>query len=220
MMEQSRLQDRISWGLNITARHIGRSTDVFRPNGPTDPLALTNRFLRLNAAFSAPDGKFIRPNSYGNPIWHGVFDGAYTQPGDFLTQDQDIWFIAAQQKLLPILCIQTNRVVSFVRPAAPNSTGLNAYGGISLQTATTLITNYPASVLGASGAGQPTANLPTDTSIDTWTILLPAATARDGSPIILRPADLMVDDFGRTAIVSGSELTELGWRLTVKQATT
>ena len=219
-MEQSRLQDRISWGLNIAARHVGRSTDVYRPKGPTDPLSPSHRFLRLHAAFSATDGKFIRPNGYGNPLWHGVFDGAYTQPGDFLVQGADIWFIAAQQKLLPMLCVQTNRVVDFVRPTAPNSTGLNAYGGISLETATALITNYPVSILGASGAGQPSANLPSDTSIGTWTVLLPAASARDGSPVILRPSDLMIDDLGRTAAISGAELTDLGWRLTVKQATT
>lgn len=219
-MEQSRLQDRISWGLNITARHIGRNSDVYRPAGPADPLSPVQRILRIHAAFSAPDGKFIRPNGYGNPIWHGIFDSAYTRPGDFLVQDADVWFIAAQQKLLPTLCVQTNRVVSVVRPAAPSSTGLNAYGGISLETVTPVITNYPASVLGASGAGQPAASLPTDTSVGIWTVLLPAVSVQDGSPIILRPADLMIDDLGRTAVISGAELTDLGWRLTVKQATT
>lgn len=219
-MDQSFLQDRISWGLNVAARHIGRNTDAYRPKGPANPLSSANRFLRLHAAFSAPDGKFNRPNGYGSSLWHGVFDSAYTQPGDFLAQGKDIWFIAAQQKLLPILCVQTNRIVSFVRPAAPGSTGLNAYGGVSLGAATGLIRNYPASVLGASGAGQPAANLPTDTSIGYWTVQLPAASALDGSPVILKPADLMTDDLGRTAVVAGAELTDLGWRLTVKQATT
>jgi hypothetical protein len=38
--------------------------------------------------------------------------------------------------------------------------------------------------------------------------------------VVLRPADLMIDDLGRNAIVSAAELTELGWRVSVKQATT
>lgn len=220
MTDQPFLQDRISWGLNIAARHIGRSTDAYRPKGPGDPLAPTNRFLRLHAAFSAPDGKFGRANGYGNSTWYGVLDSSYTQPGDFLVQGQDVWFIAAQQALLPILCVQTNCIVSFARPAAPTSTGLNAYGGISLQTASWIIRNYPASVLGATGAGRPTASLPGDTSVGYWTVQLPSVSALDGSPVILKSGDLMTDDFGRTAAIAGAELSDLGWRLTVKQATT
>jgi hypothetical protein len=220
MMERSRLQNRIYWGLNVAARQIGRDTDAYRPNGPEDPLSPANRYLRLRAAFSAPDGKFLRPNGYGVPVWYGAFDGAYTRPGDFLVQDADIWFIAAQQKLLPMLCVQTNRIVNFVRPSVPSMTGLNSYGGVSLETSTKLIRNYPASILGASGAGQPSANLPTDTSVGTWTVLLPAPLGPNGTPVILQPADIMTDDLGRNAVISGAELTDLGWRLTVKQATT
>ena len=219
-MEQSHLLDRISWGLNVAARHIGCNTDAYRPKGSADPLVVANRFLRLPAAFSAPDGKFRRPNGYGVALWHGVFDSAYTQPGDFLVQNAETWFIAAQQKLLPILCVQTNRIVSVVRPAAPSYTGLNPYGGASLDTAIPLITNYPASIVGASAAGQPTANLPTDTPIGYWTVLLPAARALNGSPIILQPTDVLLDDLGRTSTVSGAEMTDLGWRLTVRQAST
>ena len=66
-MEQSHLQDRISWGLNVAARHIGRNTDAYRPHGPDNPLAAANRFLRLPAAFSALDGKFTRPNAQDSP---------------------------------------------------------------------------------------------------------------------------------------------------------
>ena len=48
-----------------------------------------------------------------------------------------------------------------------------------------------------------------------WTVLLPAFPG-----VVLRPADLMTDDLGRTAVVAAAELTDLGWRLSVKQATT
>ena len=65
------------------------------------------------------------------------------------------------------------------------------------------------------GGGSPAAELPSDTSVPYWTVLLPAFPG-----VVLLPADLMTDDLGRNAVVSAAELTGLGWRLTVKQATT
>ncbi len=38
--------------------------------------------------------------------------------------------------------------------------------------------------------------------------------------VILLPSDLMTDDLGRNAVVAAAELTDLGWRMTMKQATT
>jgi hypothetical protein len=38
--------------------------------------------------------------------------------------------------------------------------------------------------------------------------------------VILRPSDLLTDDLGRNAVVAAAELTDLGWRITAKQATT
>jgi hypothetical protein len=214
-MDPAHLQDRIHWGLNTAARAIGIPTDAYRPSGTSEPLDPTNRYLRLRAAFTAPDGRFARPNGYGDALWHGVFDAAYTRPGDYLMRQEAIWFVAAQQRLLPILCVRTNRVVSFRRPATPANTGVNTYGGVTTATNTPLLTNWPASVLGASGGGRPDGNLPSDGSIPYWTVLLPAFPG-----VILRPSDLMTDDLERNAVVAAAELTELGWRITARQATT
>ncbi len=148
-------------------------------------------------------------------MWYGIFDAAYTRPGDYLVQAATVWFIAAQQRLLPVLCVQTNRVVSFSRPAAPSNTGVNSYGGITTDTNQPLLTNWPASVLGVAGRGHPAAELPSDGSMPYWTVLLPAVPG-----VTLLPSDLMADDLGRNAVVAAAELTDLGWRLTVKQATT
>jgi hypothetical protein len=214
-MDPAHLQDRIHWALNTAARAIGIQTDAYRPSAVSEPLDPVNRFLRLRAAFTAPDGRFARPNAYGDALWHGVFDAAYTRPGDYLVQEGAIWFIAAQQRLLPVLCVRTNRVVAFWRPAAPTNTGVNTYGGVTTATNAPLLTNWPANVLGASGRGQPESDLPNDSSIPYWTVLLPAFPG-----VILRPSDLMTDDLDRNAVVAAAELTELGWRITVKQATT
>jgi hypothetical protein len=214
-MDPTELQDRIYRGLNAAARAIGADTDAYRPSGLSDPLTPVNRFLRLRAAFTTDDGSFAHPNKYGDALWYGVFDAAYTRHGDYLVQEQATWFVAVQQRLLPVLCVQTNRVVSFLRPAAPSSTGVNTYGGMTDATNTPLLTNWPASVLGAAGRGHPESDLPSDSSIPYWTVLLPAYAG-----VTLRPSDLLTDDLGRTAVVAAAELSDLGWRITVKQATT
>jgi hypothetical protein len=156
-MDPGSLQDRVYRGLNAAARAIGAETDAYRPSTTAEPLAAENRFLRLRAAFTAQDGRFAHPNTYGEALWYGIFDAAYTRPGDYLVQAEAVWFIAAQQRLLPVLCVQTNRVVSFSRPAAPSSTGANRYGGMTTINSQPLLNNWPASVLGISSRGHPSA---------------------------------------------------------------
>jgi hypothetical protein len=214
-MDSAHLEDRIRWGLNVAARVTGVTTSVYRPHGPNDPLTERNRFLRLNAAFTNLDGKFRRPNGYGNALWCGIFDAAYTSPGDYLAQNGATWFIASQQSLMPVLCVQTNRIISFTRPAAQTSTGVNPYGGNTAGGVSPLMANWPASVLVASREGRPLADLPGDTSVSYWTVLLPGCTE-----VVLQTADLMADDLGRNGVVVTTELTGLGWRLAVRQATT
>jgi len=214
-MDESRLQDRISWGLNVAARSIGAPTDAYRPSSVLEPLRSTNRFLRLHAAFSNVHGGFERPNTYDHPLWNGILDSAYTRVGDYLVQKSGTWFIAAQQSLMPVLCVRADRIVSFTRPAAPTSSGVNTYGGVTTATNTPLLTNWPASVRAAALAGTPSADLPGGSSVSHWTVLLPAQPG-----VVLLVSDLMIDDLGRNAVVSSAELTNLGWRLSVKQAAT
>ena len=215
-MAQDRIQDRLQWGMNVAARAAGASTDAYRPTDVANPLDPGNRYLRLHALFTGMMGKFLRPEGYGESAVHGIFDAAYTQVGDYLVQPGGgTWFIASQEPLLPVLCVRTSRVVSFARAVAPTSSGVNPYGGVTATTTTPLLTNWPASVMGAAGGGQPEAGLPSDTTVPYWTVLLPAFPG-----VVLLPADLMTDDLGRNAVVSAAEMTSLGWRLTVKQAST
>jgi hypothetical protein len=214
-MDAVRLQDRVRWGLNVAARSLGQSTDAYRPRGPLDPLDPVNRYLRLHAVFTPPDGSFTRANGYGAALWQGLFDAAYTRVGDYLVQAGGTWFVAAQQALLPVLCVRATRVVSLARPAAPSSSGVNTYGGTTAATNTPLLNNWPANIIGASGGGTPTADLPSDASVPYWTVLLPAIPG-----VTLQLADIMTDDLGRNAVVAAAELSDLGWRLSVKQATT
>lgn len=214
-MDSASLQDRIQWGMNIAARLTGTRADAYRPTSASNPLLTANRYLRLNATFASTSGRLESAVGYGAALWHGIFDAAYTQAGDYLVRADGTWFIAAQQPLMPILCVRTNRVVSFSRPAAQVSTGVNEYGGVTAKNLTPLLDQWPASVITTSTAGRPDAGLPGDASVPYSTVLLPAIPG-----VVLRVSDLMSDDLDRTAVIAAAELSDLGWRLTVKQVTT
>src|ERR1700741_733418 len=100
-MNGQKLQDRLYLGLGLSARHVGQSTDAYRPTGPFNPLDKQNRFLRLPAAFVSAKGNDGRTNVYGEPLWHGVFDASYTRAGDYLILGTENFFIASQEPLLP-----------------------------------------------------------------------------------------------------------------------
>jgi hypothetical protein len=210
-----KLQDRLYKGLNAAARVVGIDTNAYRPSTPSDALASVNRFLRLRAAFTTRDGRFEHANGYGQAMWYGVFDAAYTQPGDYLVQERGIWFIAAQPLLAPVLCVQTNRSISIMRHAVLSNTSLSSYGGSNILPNTLVLENWPASVIGVTSRNHPEAGLPSDMPVPYWTILLPAF-----GQVILRTGDFISDDIGRNAVVAAAELTDLGWRITAQQAVT
>lgn len=211
-MQVAILQDHIDRGRGAAARHIGAAYDAYRPVGTENPLAAANRYLRLPAAFTPEDGSFRHAVGYGRAAWLGLFDSAYTQSGDYLSGSAGTFFIAAQQSLLPVLCVLTTRTLSLSRPAAPTQPGMNGYGGVTLATVTPLLTNWPASVLTA-GSGSP-GSLPGDANLPSWTVLLPP------TPVTLLAADLIQDDLGRTYVIGTAECTALGWRILAKQAAT
>jgi hypothetical protein len=214
-MNSRKLQDRLYLGLGLSARFAGQSTDAFRPEGPQDPLDPQNRFLRLPALFLPAKSGDHHANSYGEVLWYGTFDASYTRPGDYLVTDAATFFVAAQDPLLPVLCVRTNRTISLARPGLQSNTGGNAYGGYVFGNATSLLERWPASVLAGRTSGSPSASLPSDTAVPRWNVLIPAPTG-----IALTPGDIITDDLGRTATIIASELTHLGWRIDAKMATT
>lgn len=214
-MDGRRLQDRLYLGSGLSARHIGQTADAFRPNGAFKPLDGQNRFLRLPATFVSLSGNDHRTNVYGEVLWVGIFDGSYTRPGDYLVQLSGTFFVASQAPLLPVLCVKTNRNISIVRPNMQTGIASNAYGGYTSGSSAILMEGWPASVLGENRSSASTTDLPPDQGIPYWNILLPAI-----GNVILAPGDLVTDDLDRTAVITGSELTDLGWRINAKLATT
>ena len=209
-MDSYRLKDLISRGLGTAARHLGSEYDAFRPTSTEKPMRGDNRYLRLPAAFSSDTTAFRQPVDYGHPSWSGVFDTAYTQVGDYLQGASGTFFIAAQQSLLPSLCILTNGTLSVFRTMTPQTVGPSGYGGITRATLTCVLAEWPASILAGKTSGS--GDLPGETAIPLWNVLLPT------TPRPIQTADLLHDDRGIAYVVASAELSALGWRLIAKQA--
>jgi hypothetical protein len=214
-MDGQKLQDRLYLGLGLSARHVGKTADAFRPKSPFDPLAKENRFLRLPATFVSAKGGPDAATGYGQPLWRGIFDASYTRAGDYLVSGSRVYFVVSQEHLLPVLCVLANRTISVSRPTSQTATGVNPYGGYAPNGSLQLITLWPANVLGENKLASTAADLPTDQAVPYWNILIPAPAG-----VLLAPGDIVTDDLGRSAVISGSELTNLGWRIVAKMATT
>ena len=216
MLSGTCVPDAIRRGLGLAARGAGDWCDLYRAGSAANPIARENRILRLPAAFVAP-GSPRAAVGYGAAVWQGIFDAAYVQPGDYLVGEDGVFFVASITRLGPVLCVRTNRTVTIGRPIAPVMAGVSRYGGVTPAATEALITAWPASVLSRQRDGGRGA-LPADApgvsgGAGGWEMLLPGVPG-----ILLRPGDLVQDDLGRNAVLSGTELTALGWRLFARQA--
>lgn len=210
-MDGATIQQRIYAGRGKAALRIGLDCRQYRPLSAAAPLG--NLLATLKAAFNAGDSSYRAPNLYGDPVWYGDFDARQTLPGDYLVRVSDgaTFFIAAQQPLLPIVCIDCNRSLRVTRQQPVTSVGAVGYGGIQkandvdvLGTAGAL---WPASIL-MGGRKEAAASLPAGVKNAGWKILLPPSV-----PITLQAGDILTDDMGRRYAVDSAELTDLGWRL-------
>ncbi len=199
------LQDKIYRGMGVAARRIGAPCKVYRPAGPANPVVSRNYVITLAAAFSAGDDQFRRADASARPIWWGVFDAAYTLPGDYLVGAAGTFFVASQMPLLPVQCTKTNRRLTVSRPAP---TSLGGYSGMIEGASHVVLADWPASVLALTT--RLSGNLP-ETRFGNWSILLPVL------PVGPCVADVVTDETGRVFVVGSAEQSELGWRLAVRE---
>ena len=216
-MDSLTLQDRINRGQGRAARHIGAPHDLLRPANTLEPLAPANRILKLHAQFLPLGGRHTHPVVFGENMWEGIFDAAYTRPGDLLRNIDNgtVHFIAAQQPLLPVLCVHAARRLAISRAAAASTPGLNAYGATVTATETVLASFWPAAIVVGGGQGTGQSGIAADIPSGTWQVLLPVSLN-----VTLRIGDRLTDDLGRIAVIGSTELTDLGWRLQAQQANT
>jgi hypothetical protein len=211
-MEGGRLQNLISKGMGVGARRLGKPFIVYRPRAVCQPLASRNRVIKLYCAFNAQDERFRRVAGYGGAVWWGVFDSLYTRAGDYLLGtdpcgNRAVFFVSAQQPLLPAQCVRTNCVVRVLRPPPPAQGG---YGGFVSRAAVQVIEGWPASVL-SQGAHVP-GTLP-ETRFGNWVVLLPHL------PTQICVGDVVADDTGRTFLIAAAEQSDMGWRIIARQVT-
>ena len=187
--------------------------DAYRPDSAFHPIVSRNIFLRLPVLMSPLDGNFSHAVNFGHATWRGYFDASYTKVGDYLVDNDQIWFIIAQQSLLPIQCVRTNAIISVTRRPTP---AIGSSAGIVMPTPDIpLITNWPASVLTMDVGTKPPTALPADIAASRWTVLLPSCHGR-----FLQSSDMMTDERGRKGMILSAEQSEYGWRMSVQQVTT
>lgn len=213
-MDGNTIQQRIYAGRGKAAQRIGLPCRVLRPQIASAPLA--NLITTLPVAFNAMDSSYTKASLYGKPVWYADLDGRFTAPGDYLVRVSDgaIWFIAAQQQLLPIVAVECNRRVTIARQASATVCGVGGYSGLQdptdyLGTADSL---WPASIL-IGGRALSAIGLPSDVKEAGWRILLPPSI-----PVPIAAGDIIADDLERRFAVESAEQTDMGWRLTVNEA--
>lgn len=215
-MDAATLQSKIYAGFGKAALRIGYLTDVYRATTSANPTAVGNKIASLYASFNAEDMKYQKPNKYGHPTWFCVLDGSSVHVGDYLKNTHDgTYFVAAMQQALPVLVVQTNRVINVLRPQQQTGVGAVSYGGDTDSNETALMTAWPASVLQGTKGEKGGISLPGDARDPWWSILLPSY-----SGVNLRSGDIVTDDLTRRYVISSAELTDLGWRLTAMQVQT
>lgn len=205
-MDGATINAKIYAGRAQAALRLGLDYQLFRPTAAINPFA--GSLLTLKAAFNSGDNNYAKPNLYGDPVWFGDFDGRLTQRGDYLVRGQQIYFIAAMQPLLPIVCIDCNRIMSLVREPSAVSVGAVGYSGESPDTQVAVLSGWPAAVIAGGRGENAGTTLPASARNGGYRILLPTSV-----PVLINPSDVLIDDLGRRYVVESAELTDMGYRI-------
>lgn len=238
MTNQALIQAKIWKGYAQAALRLGSPFNVYRPSAiKTLELEASGRFgnrfggailgsmsadwsglgpvvLTLPVALNAEDMRFGKPNKYAKGTWYALVDGTQLAIGDYLVGSQGTFFIAALQPLLPILVVECNDTVSLFRVGPPTSVGVSTYSGATFANEIAYVAEVPCSILQGTKGEKAPDNLPGDTRSPWWNILMPRSVGD------VRYGDLITDERGRRFVVSSSELTDLGYRLTAMMAMT
>ena len=209
----------------IAAQVLGLPFAQYRPAGTGVALASGNQVGTVPVWITA-DSTLMAAKAfeYGKPEGYAAVDPALTQVGDYLVGSivlgapAQTFFIAAQDIPGPIKVVRCNQVISVRRPIIAALPGLNPnYGGDTLPDQPDVITSWPASVLVTLRAVRGPIELPGDTGLGRWVIILPVIPG-----VEIRTSDIVVlgDADKSRGVVNAAEITVQGWRLAVEQQAT
>lgn len=211
-MTGEKLRDKIYAAYGRAAQKIGFDYQQFRATSANNPLSTTA--LRTIKASFTTSFAYTAPSKHGKAEWLGVFDARLFAVGDYLVGRQGPFFIAAMQDTLPILCVETNRVIDVIRVGQEAEIGLGGWAGDKRASTEVLIMQgWPASILQGTKGETNETKLPGDVKTPWWAIMLPAWPG-----VELRTSDIIRDDLDRKYVISSAELTGMGWRITAMQA--
>lgn len=219
-MTPAQITAKVNKGYAVAAKKVGFPFSQYRPTDPLAPLAAP--LSTLPAAFDT-NGRFNAPNGYAHPTWRGYFDGSRTLPGDYLVevsptqtgQDARIFFVAAQQPLLPILAVDCNETITIKRQPQEGTAGLSETWGGDVQAGETiLISGWPCSRLQGTKGEKANSGIPSETRLPWYSALLPTTPG-----IVIKTGDIAVDANGIRYSISSVESTDLGWRLSLETDT-
>ena len=214
-MDPAKLQDRVHRGLNAAARAVGADTDAYRPSGASEPLAPRNRFLRLRAAFTSRDGKFAHPEC--TAMHFGMASSMPPTRGP-----ATIWC----KQIRSGSSLPTAAAAGAVRADQPHRLILAPCRAVEHRREHLWWRHHRDERNTARRTGRRACLVRPDRAVRapiclaTVRVLTGPFCCRHTPDVILLPSDLMTDDLGRNAVVAAAELTDLGWRMTMKQATT
>ncbi|KHJ66600.1 hypothetical protein QU24_18590 [Pantoea rodasii] len=214
-MDALQLSARVSKGNGKAAKRLGSIARHYRAVSPFGPLK-TDSLQLLSASFTTDYG-YMRAARFGQAARIGIFDATGFEVGDILVSEEEgTFYVAAMPLLQPILCVKAERLITLRRTAAHGANGgLQDYGGTTAASENTIISDWPASILlNRSGEHSPL-KLPGEARSAWYGILMPAF-----GNLHIHTGDFVTDDGGQRYVVTGTELTDMGWRLTAMRLTT
>ena len=200
---------------------LGLPMAQYRPSSAGAVIAGGN-LLRTLPVWITGDKKGMgtTPFDYEQPVAYASVDPALTSIGDDLVGaiwpggTSQTFFISSMDLPAPIQVVNCNRVLTFSRPSGQNP-GPSYYGGDIAATETPLLTAWPAAVAAKGKRQSGEVRLPGDMDLPWYEILLPPSV-----PVQLLSMDVVMDDQAIPVryVVSETEQTTLGWRLSARAA--
>ena len=229
-MDAVALAGKLNKALGKGAAILGAPFVVYRPATPWVPPGQVIRTITASFTNAKSSGySFTKSIGFDDILWHGLFDGSQTSVGDLL-EGARTYFIAAQEPLLPIMCVLCNRTVTITRPGSELSTsggqgqglssqgsGTGRYWGPSQTVAASgagesgIVSNVPCATTATSGKATGTGEVPSDAPGPTrWRFYLPISICPEGS---IKDRDIVTDEAGARHQVTAADWTAIGYKL-------